>query len=181
MTVKETKFDGVKIITNGVYHDYRGSFQTTYIESEFKDKVGDYNFIQDNESISHKGTIRGLHYQKGEFAQAKLVRVIMGSVIDVIVDIRKDSPTFGEYLSIILSDDNQKQLMIPRGFAHGFISLQDNTIFSYKIDNEYNPLAERGIIYNDPTLNINWDSYYTRSFIISAKDLLLPKFEDIIF
>ena len=181
MTVSNTKFDGVKIISNPIWYDYRGSFNTTYIESEFNNLVGIYNFIQDNESISHEGVIRGFHYQDGEYAQAKLVRVINGSVIDVIVDIRKDSPTFGHSLSIELNSDNNIQVMIPRGFAHGFIALEDNTIFSYKIDNIYHPPSERGIIYNDPTINFDWNRYNTKDLIISDKDLRLPKFKDIIF
>jgi len=181
MTVKDTKFEGVKIISNSHFYDYRGCFYTSYNEAEFKEKVGDYNFIQDNESISHEGVVRGMHYQEGEYAQAKLVRVIKGSAIDVIVDIRTDSPTFGKHLVVELDDDSKTQLMIPRGFAHGFMALEDDTIFAYKIDNVYNPLAERGIIYNDPNLNIDWNQYYTKSLIVSGKDLLLPKFKDIIF
>jgi dTDP-4-dehydrorhamnose 3,5-epimerase len=180
MTVTDTKFEGVKIISNACFYDYRGCFYTSYNETEFKEKVGDYNFIQDNESTSHEGVLRGLHYQTGDFAQAKLVRVIRGSVIDVIVDIRKDSRTFADHLCVELNADNKNQLMIPRGFAHGFISLEDDTIFSYKIDNVYNPLAERGILYNDPYLDINWNQYYTKGLIVSSKDLLLPKFNDFI-
>tara|TARA_R110000796_G_scaffold58413_5_gene134942 strand:- start:34078 stop:34623 length:546 start_codon:yes stop_codon:yes gene_type:complete len=181
MTVSDTIFEGVKIISNTSYYDNRGCFYASYIEDEFRDKVGHYDFIQDNESTSHEGVIRGLHYQSGQFAQAKLVRVIRGSAIDVIVDIRKDSLTFGHHLSVELNCDLKNQLMIPRGFAHGFISLEDDTIFSYKIDNGYNPLAECGIKFDDSYLGIDWNQYNTKDLIISEKDLRLPKFKDIIF
>ncbi len=135
------------------------------------------NFVQDNESQSSKGVLRGLHYQTGEHAQAKLVRVVKGRVLDVVVDIRKDSKTFGDHFSIELNSENKTQLYVPRGFAHGFIVLEDETIFSYKCDNLYNKASEAGIIYNDEDLNINWE-LSENDFIISEKDAVLPKFKD---
>jgi dTDP-4-dehydrorhamnose 3,5-epimerase len=139
--------------------------------------IGDeVNFVQDNESASTKGVLRGLHYQTGTHAQAKLVRVIEGVVLDVVVDLRKDSKTYGEQFSIELSASNKKQLFVPRGFAHGFIVLSDTATFSYKCDNYYNKASEGGIIYNDKYLNIDWQLPESQ-FIISEKDLVLPTFE----
>jgi dTDP-4-dehydrorhamnose 3,5-epimerase len=135
------------------------------------------NFVQDNESASTKGVLRGLHYQTGEHAQAKLVRVIEGVVLDIVVDLRKDSKTYGEQFSIELSASNKMQLFVPKGFAHGFIVLSDTAIFSYKCDNYYNKASEGGIIYNDKHLNIDWELPESQ-FIISDKDLELPTFEN---
>lgn len=181
MTIKDNILDGVKIINNSVWYDYRGCFHTPYNHEEFSSMVGEYNFVQDNESVSHKGVLRGFHYQVGEYEQAKLVRVIRGSVIDVIVDIRPNSKTFTQHFSIKLSGDDQQQLLIPRGFAHGFLSLEDDTIFSYKVDNKYHPSSERGIIFDDPTINFDWGQYGVGGLIISEKDLRLPKLKDVIF
>ncbi len=134
--------------------------------------------MQDNESLSSKGVLRGLHFQKGKFAQAKLVRVVKGSVQDVVVDIRPRSKTYGQYFSIELSEENRTQLFIPRGLAHGFLALENDTIFCYKCDNFYNKEAESGILYNDTTLAISWNTL-EKDFVISKKDLKLPKFKEV--
>ena len=181
MTVKDLSLEGLKLISNTQHYDYRGYFHVTHNSEEFKDKVGDYNFVQENESMSHEGVLRGLHYQYGKYSQAKLVRVIQGSVVDVVVDIRVTSPTFGKHLMVELDDVDKCQLMIPRGFAHGFLTLENNTIFSYKVDNVYNPSYESGIIFSDFSLGIDWNRYNTRNLITSMKDLELPKFSDLIF
>ena len=158
-----------------VFGDDRGYF----IESFRQDKLDAFlgysiNFCQDNESKSSYGVLRGLHYQLAPYAQTKLVRVIQGSVLDVAVDIRKDSTTFGQHVAIELSEENKKQMFIPRGFAHGFIVLSDTAIFSYKCDNFYNKASEGGIIYNDKDLNIDW-KLDEKEFIVSEKDLELPQ------
>ena len=177
MIVKETKLEGCFIIEPQVFKDKRGYFVESYNEKTFSKLIGlNTNFVQDNESQSSKGVLRGLHYQLGEYAQAKLVRVIKGSVLDVVVDLRSDSKTFGEHLSVELSEDNKTQFFVPKGFAHGFIVLEDDTIFSYKCDNFYNKKSEAGIIYNDTDLNINW-KLLESEFIISEKDKDLPKFK----
>jgi dTDP-4-dehydrorhamnose 3,5-epimerase len=174
MTVKETKLKGCFIIEPKVFQDSRGYFFESYNQSSFNKSIGqNIDFIQDNESFSTKGVLRGLHFQKGEYAQAKLVRVIKGSVLDIAVDIRKDSPTFGEHVSLELSEENKKQFFIPRGFAHGFIVLSDAAIFSYKCDNFYNKESEGGIIYNDKDLNIDW-VLNEDEFRVSEKDIDLP-------
>jgi dTDP-4-dehydrorhamnose 3,5-epimerase len=180
MELNRTKLEGVYIIDDiSVWDDSRGNFFESYNIKEFNKLVGLYNFVQDNESISHKNVIRGLHYQYGEHAQAKLVRVISGSVLDVIVDIQVNSPTFGEHIKVLLSGKNKRQVMIPRGFAHGFLSLEDDTIFSYKCDNFYHSPSEMGIRFDSPVLNIDWDVFGAE--IISDKDLLLPNFSTISF
>jgi dTDP-4-dehydrorhamnose 3,5-epimerase len=181
MTAEETKLKGCYVIEPTIFEDTRGFFFESFNQVKFNALIGEnVDFIQDNESFSKKGTLRGLHFQKGEYAQAKLVRVIKGCVLDVAVDIRKDSVTFGEYVSIELSDDNKKQLFIPRGFAHGFVVLSDSAIFSYKCDNFYNKDAEGGIIYNDKSLNIDW-KMSEDEIIRSKKDLMLSTFENIQF
>lgn len=178
MTVTETQLQECFIIEPTIFEDQRGYFFESFNHQRFQEMIGvDVNFIQDNESKSTKGVLRGLHYQIGEFAQAKLVRVIEGTVLDIVVDNRKDSKTFGQQFSIELSDINKKQLYIPKGFAHGFIVLSDTAIFSYKCDNYYNKASEGGIIYNDKTLNIDWQLSESE-FIISEKDLELPTFEN---
>jgi dTDP-4-dehydrorhamnose 3,5-epimerase len=157
MNIKTTTLEGCLIIEPKVFDDERGSFFESFHQKKFEEKIGlKVNFVQDNQSISQRGVLRGLHFQKGKFAQSKLVRVIKGSVLDVAVDLRKDSSTFGKHFSIILSEKNKLQLFIPRGFAHGFVVLEDDTIFSYKCDNYYNKSAEGGVMYNDPYLNIDW-------------------------
>jgi len=178
MIVTETKLKGCYIIEPKIFQDNRGYFFESFNQSKFNDLIAtDINFIQDNESFSSKGVLRGLHYQTREHAQAKLVRVIQGEVLDVAVDVRKTSPTFGQYISLILSEENKKQLFVPRGFAHGFIVLSKKALFSYKCDNFYNKESEAGIIYNDSSLNIDW-KLNEDEFIISEKDLILPKLEN---
>lgn len=177
MNAIETKLKGCFILEPRIFEDSRGYFFESFNQNIFNKLIGeDVNFIQDNESFSKRGTLRGLHFQKGKYAQAKLVRVIKGCVLDIAVDIRKDSVTFGDYVAVELSEDNKRQLYIPRGFAHGFIVLSDTAIFSYKCDNFYNKEAEGGIIYNDELLRIDW-KLNKEEFIISEKDLLLPKLE----
>lgn len=178
MISKETKLKGCFILEPQVFVDRRGYFFESFNQMIFNDSIGSkVNFVQDNESVSSKGVLRGLHFQEGEYAQAKLVRVIKGSVLDVAVDLRENSKTFGQYMSVELNEENKKQIFIPRGFAHGFVVLSDIAIFSYKCDNFYNKGAERGIIYNDPTLNINWE-YPIELVELSEKDLNLPTLEE---
>ncbi len=178
MLATETKLKGCFILQPTIFKDKRGYFIESFNKETFNHTLKlDVNFVQDNESQSSKGVLRGLHYQTGIHAQAKLVRVVKGSVLDVVVDMRKDSETFGEHFSIELNVKNKTQLYIPRGFAHGFIVLEDETIFSYKCDNLYNKASEAGIIYNDEDLNINWELSET-DFIISEKDTVLTKFKD---
>ena len=178
MTVKETKLKGCFILEPKIFEDSRGYFFESFNKETFNRLIGkNISFIQDNESFSTKGVLRGLHYQTGKYAQAKLVRVIKGKVLDIAVDIRKDSPTFGQHVSIELSEESKKQLFIPRGFAHGFIVLSDTAIFSYKCDNFYNKQSEGGIIYNDKDLNIDW-GLNEKEFIVSEKDLQLPNLKE---
>ncbi len=159
-----------------VFKDERGAFYETYNQNLFEKVTGkQVSFIQDNQSTSNFGVLRGLHYQIGEMAQAKLVRVIQGKVLDVVVDLRKDSDTFGEHFSIILDDVKQEQLFVPKGFAHGFITLSPTSKFAYKCDNFYDKASERGIIYHDATLELDWH-LSEEDFIISEKDKLLPTF-----
>lgn len=180
MKVETTHLLDCYVITPLIFKDSRGSFFESFNQKEFKALTGiDFNIVQTNQSISSKGVLRGLHFQKEPFAQAKLVRVIKGSVIDICVDLRKDSKTFGQYFSIKLTSENNKQLFVPKGFAHGFVSLEDDTIFSYQCDNFYNKASEGGIIYNDTQLNIDW-SLNSNNFIISEKDLELPNFKTIL-
>lgn len=148
----------------------------SFKESFIKEKFPDLNFIQDNESESSYGVLRGLHYQNPPFEQTKLVRVIKGEILDVVVDLRKDSLTFGKWLSVKLCEVNKHQLLIPRGFAHGFLTLSDKAIIAYKVDNEYSRDHESGIIYNDSSLNINWGEISKEKIILSKKDLQLNKF-----
>ncbi|APY10995.1 dTDP-4-dehydrorhamnose 3,5-epimerase [Seonamhaeicola sp. S2-3] len=177
MKAEETYLKGCFIITPKVYGDNRGCFYESFNTNTFKELTGlNINFVQDNVSKSSKGVLRGLHFQKGEFAQAKLVQVLKGKVLDVCVDLRENSETFGKYFSLILDSKKHQQLFIPRGFAHGFLVLEEDTIFSYKCDNFYNKASESGIIYNDPILNINW-GLSKENLIISEKDKCLPKFK----
>jgi len=177
MKVSETTLKGCYVIEPTILEDERGYFFESYNHKKFQELIGQgINFVQDNQSKSSYGVLRGLHFQKGEHAQAKLVRVISGQVLDVAVDLRADSATLGCHEAIILSADNKKQLFVPRGFAHGFVVLSDTAEFYYKCDNYYNKESEGGIIYNDKTLNINW-SIDMGQAIISNKDLLLPSFE----
>lgn len=173
MEYKTTEIDGVYIIEPRVFNDSRGYFFEAWKQKEFDEQVGPVNFIQDNESKSSYGVLRGLHYQKGEAAQAKLVRVIKGKVLDVAVDIRKSSPTFGQYVMVELSEENKKQFFIPRGFAHGFLVLSEEAIFTYKVDNVYAPQCEAGIRWDDPDLGIDWP-IDPKEILMSEKDLAQP-------
>lgn len=178
MVVEETKLKGCFIIQPQIFRDKRGYFIESFNQKTFNKTIGlNLNFVQDNESQSSKGVLRGLHFQRGDNAQAKLIRVVKGRVLDVAVDMRRDSKTFGEHFTLELSGENKMQLFVPRGFAHGFVVLEDDTVFSYKCDNFYNKEAESGIIYNDPTLNIDWQ-LPKNELIISEKDLVLPMFKD---
>ncbi len=180
MTLEHTSLKDCYILTPNIFGDKRGSFFESFNKKVFYSATGlEVDFVQDNQSTSQKGVLRGLHFQKGEFAQAKLVRVIKGSVLDVVVDIRPKSSTFGKQFSMILSEQNHKQVFIPRGFAHGFLVLEDDTIFAYKCDNYYNKTSESGIIYNYKTLNIDWQ-FPIEDLIISEKDLKLPIFESLL-
>ncbi|MFV0571506.1 MAG: dTDP-4-dehydrorhamnose 3,5-epimerase [Xanthomarina gelatinilytica] len=177
MTALETKLQGCFILEPKIFEDHRGYFFESFNQNQFNTLTNtNTTFVQDNESFSIKGVLRGLHYQTGEHAQAKLVRVIKGSVLDVAVDLRKNSPTFCQYVAVELTETNKKQLFIPRGFAHGFVVLSETAIFSYKCDNFYNKESEGGIIYNDPTLSIDWQLAES-SLIVSEKDLVLPTLE----
>ena len=169
MNFEETHIKGTFLVTPQVFGDSRGYFCETFKKGEFEDKVGRVDFIQDNESQSSRGVLRGLHFQKGEYAQAKLVRVIRGAVLDVAVDIRPDSPTFGKHFAVELTGENKLQLFIPRGMAHGFVVLRDDTVFTYKVDNVYSPQNESGIRYDDPDLDIDWLLPGTE-LILSEKD-----------
>lgn len=177
MNYNETFIKGVFVIEPKVFKDSRGYFFEAWKQQEFTEKVGEVNFIQDNESKSSFGVLRGLHYQKGELAQAKLVRVIKGTVLDVAVDIRRDSPTFGKHVMVELSEENKHQLFIPRGMAHGFLVMSDEAVFTYKVDNVYAPQAEAGIRWNDPDLAIEWP-IDPKQVSTSDKDLIQPLFKD---
>lgn len=179
MNLKETGFEGCYIIEPKVFNDERGFFLETFNQEKFEKSTGQQiDFVQDNMSYSFKGVLRGLHYQKGNSSQAKLVHVLNGEVLDVVVDLRQNSKTFGQHLKILLSQENKKQLFIPRGFAHGFLVLSENALFSYKCDNFYNREEEAGIIFNDPTLNIDWGRDL-KDLKLSEKDLLLPQFNSV--
>ena len=177
MIFKETEIEGVFVIEPRVFNDARGYFFEAWKREEFQTHVGDVEFIQDNESKSSQGVLRGLHYQKGSLSQAKLVRVIKGRVLDVAVDLRKSSPTFGKHVMVELSDENKRQFFIPRGFAHGFLVLSDEAIFTYKVDNPYAPQCDAGIRWNDPDLGIEWpiDPVKVQT---SEKDLKQPLLKD---
>ena len=177
MEYQKTDIEGVYLLKPKVFGDARGYFVETWKQADFDEHVGPVTFIQDNESKSSRGVLRGLHYQKGEWSQAKLVRVIKGRVLDVAVDIRKSSPTFGKHVMAELNDENKYQLFIPRGFAHGFLVLSDEAIFTYKVDNVYAPQAEAGIRWNDPQLGIEWP-INPAEVLTSEKDLKQPLLKD---
>ncbi|MBQ7423483.1 MAG: dTDP-4-dehydrorhamnose 3,5-epimerase [Prevotella sp.] len=166
----KTNIKDVFIIEPRVFPDARGYFFESWKQEEFDKNIYPVQFVQDNESKSSKGVLRGLHYQRGEFSQAKLVRVVKGRVLDVAVDLRKSSPTFGKHVAVELSDENKRQLFIPRGFAHGFLVLSDEAIFTYKVDNVYAPQAEASIRYDDPTIGIDWGSLPKEEILTSPKD-----------
>ena len=179
MEIKETILQGCYIIYPKIFKDNRGLFFESYNKAELDEILGyEIRFIQDNHSMSAKGVLRGLHFQQGEHAQAKLVRVVSGEVLDVVVDLREGSPTYGQHFKTNLSAEDNKMLFIPKGIAHGFLCLQDNTIFTYKCDNYYHPESESGIMYNDPELNIDWE-FPSEQIKLSEKDLKLPSFKNL--
>ena len=177
MNVIKTEIEGVVIIEPTLFGDERGYFFESWSQREFDEKVRRVRFVQDNESRSRYGVVRGLHFQKGEHAQSKLVRVIEGRVLDVAVDIRRGSPTFGRYVAVELSAENKRQLFIPRGFAHGFSVLSETATFQYKCDNAYCPQSEGSIIWNDPAIGIDW-GVPAHAVILSEKDSRHPTLED---
>ena len=180
MNIIETNIEGVIIIEPRLFEDERGYFFESFNQKEFQEKVCKTTFIQDNESKSSYGVIRGLHFQKPPFAQSKLVRVVKGSVLDVAVDIRKGSPTFGQHVAVELTEDNHRQFFIPRGFAHGFSVLSKEVIFQYKCDNFYAPQSEGAIAWDDPDLGIDWQISIDE-ILLSEKDKSHPKLAEIIF
>ena len=174
MKITKGDLNGLFIIEPTVYEDARGYFFESFNQQEFNKQTGvDIIFVQDNESLSEKGVLRGLHFQAPPFAQGKLVRVIKGSVLDIAVDIRKDSSTYGQHQAIVLSEKNKRQFFVPAGFAHGFLTLEENTLFSYKCTNYYNKQSEGGILWNDSTLNIQWGISQPK---LSEKDCFLANF-----
>ena len=179
MEVSETDIPGVKVIFPDCHRDSRGYFAETYNEERYRAAGIDAVFVQDNESCSSRGVLRGLHWQAGAHAQAKLVRVVKGKVLDVAVDLRKDSPTFGQHVAMELSDENRRQMFIPRGFAHGFSVLSEEAVFQYKCDSYYAPESEGSLAWNDPDLNIDWN-VPAGSEILSDKDRMSPRLKDII-
>ncbi|MCB2200616.1 dTDP-4-dehydrorhamnose 3,5-epimerase [bacterium] len=177
MQFEKTDIEGVWIITPKLFPDDRGYFMESFRQDLFEKHVGAVNFIQDNESKSEHGVLRGLHYQLPQFAQSKLVRAVQGKVLDVVVDIREGSPTFGKHVACVLSDENKKQLFAPRGFAHAFITLSPTAVFQYKVDNLYNKNSERRIKYDDPVLKIDWKLEEKR-ISQSAQDETAPLLRD---
>ncbi len=177
MNIIKTEIPDLLLLEPKIFADERGYFFESYSDKRFKEAGLDYNFVQDNESQSSYGVVRGLHYQLAPYSQAKLIRVISGRILDIAMDIRENSPTFGKWLGFEISDTNKQQLLIPRGFAHGFVVLSETAVFQYKCDNLYNPESERGICYNDPKLNIDWGIEMDKA-IVSAKDKILPAFEN---
>jgi dTDP-4-dehydrorhamnose 3,5-epimerase len=174
MKFSRTEIPDIIVCKPSIYNDARGYFIETFRKKSLEEFIGKaVNFCQDNESKSTRGVLRGLHYQLTPYAQSKLVRVIKGAVLDIAIDIRKDSSTFGNHIAIELNDENKFQLFIPKGFAHGYVVLSEEAIFSYKVDNYYNKASESGIIYNDKTLGIDW-KLSEEHLIISEKDLIQP-------
>ena len=167
MEIKDTFIEGLKVIVPDVFHDNRGYFYESYNEKRFFEAGLTMKFVQDNESMSSKGVLRGLHFQNSPYSQGKLIRVIKGEVLDVAVDLRKNSATYGKYYKLLMNEDNKLMFYIPEGFAHGFLTLKDDTVFSYKCTNFYNKQSEGGIMWNDATLNIDWN---IKNPIISEKD-----------
>ena len=177
MEIIKTNIEGVVIIEPRIFKDDRGYFFESFSQREFEEKVCKTTFVQDNESKSSYGVLRGLHFQKPPCAQSRLVRVIKGAVLDVAVDIRKGSPTFGQYVSVELTGENHRQFFIPRGFAHGFSVLSEEVIFQYKCDNFYSPQSEGAIAWNDPDLNIDW-RIPAEKVVLSEKDSKHPRLKD---
>jgi dTDP-4-dehydrorhamnose 3,5-epimerase len=178
MTIEKTPLQDLVLITPTVFEDSRGYFFEAYNQAKFHENGIMYNFIQDNQSFSTRGVIRGLHLQINPFAQVKLVRVLQGEILDVAVDLRKNSPTYGQHYSVVLSAENKKQLMVPHGFAHGFSVLSETASVMYKVDQLYHKESERGIRFDDSTLAIDWQ-LDSKEVIVSEKDLILPSFNEI--
>lgn len=179
MTIEKTAIADLIVVEPSVYKDDRGYFFESFNKEQFKKNDLDYDFIQDNQSFSKRGVIRGLHFQVGAYAQTKLVRVLEGEILDVAVDLRVASETYGQYFSIVLSAENKKQLLVPAGFAHGFSVLSESASVLYKVDQVYHKDSERGIRYDDPILNIDWQ-VDSNSIIVSEKDVILPGFSDFV-
>ncbi len=177
MNISTTKIEGLIIIEPRIFPDDRGYFYESYSEKKYHEIGIQASFVQDNQSFSQKGALRGLHGQANPFAQGKLVRVLQGRVLDIAVDIRKSSPTFGQYVTIELSGENHKQFWVPPGFLHGFVTLEDDTIFTYKVDNYYDKASEIGVLWNDPMLNIDWQTDLS-NVLLSPKDEILSTFAD---
>lgn len=179
MKIEKTPLKDCYLIKPAIFEDQRGIFLETYHRKRLAENTGiDNDFVQDNQSVSRYGVLRGLHYQTGEFAQTKIVRVIYGKVLDVVVDLRPNSPTFKQTYSVILDDENLYQLYVPRGFAHGFLTLSEKSVFAYKCDHYYQPGSEAGIIFNDPDLNIDWN-FPEAEMIISEKDRKQPTLKEV--
>jgi dTDP-4-dehydrorhamnose 3,5-epimerase len=179
MNLIKTKLDGLVVLKPNIFKDNRGCFMESYNQKNINKLLGNVNFVQDNESKSYKGVLRGLHFQKPPMAQAKLVRCIKGEILDVALDLRKDSKTYGMFETTLLSEENKNQLFIPKGFAHGFVVLSQSAIVSYKVDNYYNPQSESGIIWNDPDLNIDW-KINKKEIRVSEKDTKLSTYNNFI-
>lgn len=180
MNIIETPIKDLVLIEPKIWKDTRGYFYESYSAKLFEAAGIDAIFVQDNQSFSQKGILRGLHAQAPPFAQAKLVRVIQGAVLDIAVDIRKNSETYGQHFAVVLTGENHKQLFMPPGFLHGFVTLENNTIFNYKVTNYYDKYSEIGVMYNDSELNINWEANIAESeFLLSDKDLLLQDFKSL--
>lgn len=178
MRIEETFLPGCFLVHDTFHGDHRGYFFESFNRNTFLDQTGlDINFVQDNQSHSQKGVLRGLHFQHGDAAQAKLVRVLEGKVLDVVVDLRKKSPTFGKHLAVELSEESHTQFFVPRGFAHGFVVLSEEATFFYKCDNYYHPATEGGIIFNDPALGIDW-RLPEADLLLSGKDKILPTLQE---
>ena len=178
MNVINTDIQGVVIVEPKVFGDHRGYFFESFSEKDFAEAVGEVKFVQDNESKSCHGVLRGLHFQKPPHAQAKLVRVVKGRVLDVAVDLRKGSPTFGKHVAVELTEENHRQLFIPRGFAHGFAVLSDEAVFQYKCDNYYAPQSEGSVLWNDPDIGIEW-GIPSEDVMLSEKDRNAPLLKDL--
>ena len=179
MNLIKTTIDDLVLLKSTIFKDHRGYFIESYNQKNINNLIGNVNFVQDNESESSRGVLRGLHFQKPPYTQSKLVRCLKGSVLDVALDLRKDSKTYGCFKTTLLSEENKNQLFIPKGFAHGFVVLSETAIFSYKVDNYYNPDSESGILWNDPNLKIDW-KINKKEIIVSEKDKSLPTINNII-
>lgn len=177
MNIESTPLKDAYVIEPRIFNDERGYFLETYSERKWSEKLPKYNWVQDNLSVSTKGTLRGMHLQRGNDAQTKLVRVSSGEVLDIIIDLRPESPSFKKHYAVELSAENQRQLLVPRGFAHGFLVLSESATFEYKCDNFYAPASECGVHYQDPELNLPWPALQV-DHVVSSKDQVLPKLSE---